>query len=341
MKKKSLKAVIFLTLILSACCVHASGIRTFHLPDEINLIVSNIHGGMNKPALGNGLNISWTNPDYDISSITVYEETLGNISAGEAISIAPGDCNLIQKTGLSTGVIYKFTVSITDYKGDVAEFTATGKTGTFEMNRRTEENYKSIWNYKFEGIPSASGYFLDFEDKAQGASSLKIVKNSEDDIAHFKVESDNYDYMEVGKEYEFSFWLKSELSGSQPIWLQNDQISNVYYLNVSDEWQKYTFKIYDVKQAGTKYSYNLKDLDTGTVVKYVNLSTNRFCPRLRFRGSGRAWVDDMQLHQYGDDGNLGGDMFIDGDFDWGGTFGRTVSQNDGTATVEVLDTTSK
>ncbi len=300
-------------------------------PDKINLITSNVYAGVNTDCVGDKLNISWTNPDYEISEIKLSEQTLGVIEG--AFSSEPGAFNHIQLTDLVKDTIYTFTVAITDSSGNTINYITTGKPGSYQMNRLTEERYKTIWNYKFEGHPSVTGYFLDFGEKHSGYSSLMVVQNGNNQNAHFKVENDNHDYVEVGSEYEFSFWMKSELSGEKSVNMINDWTGQ-YYLDLKPEWTKYAFKIYDITLTGGKYSYKLLNLDNGDVITYSGLSNNRFCPRLIFINSGRVWVDEMQLRKYNEDGTLGNNTFIDGEFEWGGDCYVSVTEGDDNATVK-------
>jgi hypothetical protein len=337
MKKIILAAAVTVLSVLCASGVLASEIRAFDIPEDINLIVTNVHGGTNNNSPGDSLNISWTNPDYEISEITLTEETLGNISG--IINTNSGEGNSIRVTGLTTNKIYTFTVSITDDEDTVHSYTTTGRPAIFYKNRRTEEAGKNIWEFKIEGLPAASGYFVDLFDKKEGASSLKIVKNSntESDVAHFKVEQNNEIKLEEGKEYNFSFWLKSELSGagSRPIYLQQDVNSNIYYLKVSAEWKYYEFKIYDIAKIGEKYQFTLKDVNTGTEINFVNLDSTKFTPRLRFRGLGSAWIDDMKLCKYKTDGTLDGNLYINSNFDWCGSFQSSVTSEGDKAEISI------
>jgi len=339
MKTKISAIAISASMLLQTGYAFAAA-PTLNMPDDINLIATSQYAGVNNASDGSTLNISWRNPDSEISSITVTEETLGNISDGASITTEAGGYNHIQLKGLSNEQIYVFTVSITDFAGEVKDYVVTGKPKTHHMNRCTEEGYKTIWNYKFEGIPSASGFYIDFTDKAGGNSSLKIVQNSANEEFHFKTENDNYDPVEPGSEYEFSFWMKSDCNSGQKVSISNDW-SGQYFFELKKDWTKYTYKIHDIVSSGGKYSFKLTDAETGTVMTFNNQNNNRFCPRLRLVGGGVTWIDDMQLHKYNEDGTLGSNMFIDGDFEWGAALGASVTVADREATFKWSNPNSK
>jgi len=134
--------------------------------------------------------------------------------------------------------------------------------------------------------------------------------------------------------------MKSDCNSGQKVSISNDW-SGQYFFELKKDWTKYTYKIHDIVSSGGKYSFKLTDAETGTVMTFNNQNNNRFCPRLRLVGGGVTWIDDMQLHKYNEDGTLGSNMFIDGDFEWGAALGASVTVADREATFKWSNPNSK
>ena len=173
MKKKVLSMLLAMSMTASLGCVNvlAETTTTSKIPTEINFIMSNVHGGNNNNTHGDALEISWKNPSYEISAIEVVDQSGASVvPAGTELSTASDAFNYFRVTGLTTDTIYKYTVKITKADGNVEAYTTTGKPRSFMKQRQTEDGYKTVWEYKNEGLPVQTATYIDAAEKANGNS---------------------------------------------------------------------------------------------------------------------------------------------------------------------------
>lgn len=324
--KKILALVIALSAISFSAVAYAND-AVKKLPDEINLITS--HNQEDATTL----NLSWRNPDYAISAITVSEPRLGTISDNAGLSLTSGATNRIALSGLTDGTIYTFTVTITpaDTGAATEVFITTGRAASINLERCTEEGYDWTWYFKYENQSDWGGRYIDSSTKASGESSLKIVNNAT--YIGMKGENDNNFQLQEGYTYEFSFWTKNNLKSGVIKWM--DDWTGSFHASVASEWKKNVFTIKDIVSNGNGVSYNVVGIDGVSVP--VDSGDQYLTPRLVVDGAGAVWIDDIEFYSIDANGVKSENKFKNGRFEsdqgFGGTSGISATGGNETATI--------
>lgn len=304
------------------------GETTVKIAPEINLITQLPQED------GTKINISWRNPDYEIQEIVVSEETLGVVSNGKAIYLQSGAYNNFWVEGLTADTQYKFTVKIKDTDGNSELYSTIGTAKQVNVERYRELFGSNKWNLKNEDRVDGTAVFIDSAEKANGNSSLKIVKNNPGTNIELLSENANKVTLTPGQEYQLSFYTKTKLqdgTANVVYWMWNTK--GAFYARRNYEWVKNTYKIYNIVSENGAYSATVTGVD-GSDVKITGLTQSdlNFQARFVINGAGCAWIDDIELHQINSDGTLGDNLYsADNTFEWGGISGISTRSGYGSS----------
>jgi hypothetical protein len=286
------------------------------IPDEINLITQYAQNDASK------INISWTNPKTPISCIEVSEPTLGIVSTGKALSLNAGEVNNFWITsGLTEGKIYSFTVSITDYAGNITNYTTTAKPGAYDVAHSQQMSGNVVNSVDYALRPDGSGIFINFFEKYAGNSSLNIKKNNLTQDSQLYL---NEVALEIGETYELSFYTKSNLYGgslNRPYFKWNGGTADygLFLISPSYNWVKSTYTISGISNNGNG-TYSATVTDTNDSSYTLNSLENlNFKALLGVNGAGNVWIDNIELHKIGGNNLYPSDYQFEGNA-WGSAY---------------------